>query len=382
MKPLWTRSAVPSLVLLGLLAQGEVIERVVVKVNGDIITLSEFEARQLAAVQQARISPDQVEEFLRKNNAKILQEAEDELLLVQKAGELEIKIRPEYLKEVLDGIKKENHLDSDQALEDQLQKEGLTLDDLKRNITRQILKRQVVSREVESHVTVSEADVRAEYDKHMELYRKPATVTLLEILLGPDDGDLAREIVEKARNGEDFVALSKAHSLARSKDSGGSLGTIARGELNPELEKVAFAVPVGGVSDPIVSADGIRILKVEAASPEKVTTFESVKSDLSRKLMDERLQTEYQAYIEKLRKDAMMEVKVREVPTEVLGPQTPTVETGPATGASPAPPAAGAVSPQDDSEISTTGSQKPEKYTPGQAPKAEPAPSPSPSPEP
>ena len=52
----------------------EIVERVVAKANGGIVTLSEFEARQVAAVQSARIPPDQIESYLRDNNQRILQE--------------------------------------------------------------------------------------------------------------------------------------------------------------------------------------------------------------------------------------------------------------------------------------------------------------------
>ncbi len=80
--------ALPSLLIL-LAASGvraEILERVVAKVNGDIVTLTEFQARQLAAAQAARIDPDKVEPFLRENNAKILQEAIDDLLLAPAGG--------------------------------------------------------------------------------------------------------------------------------------------------------------------------------------------------------------------------------------------------------------------------------------------------------
>src|SRR3954468_23486050 len=85
------------LLALGVLAvsvssRAEIIERVVAKVNGDIVTQSEFEARQLAAVQAARISNDQVESYLRQNTARILQEAVDDLLITQRAADLGIKL--------------------------------------------------------------------------------------------------------------------------------------------------------------------------------------------------------------------------------------------------------------------------------------------------
>jgi parvulin-like peptidyl-prolyl isomerase len=379
MKPPLSPKALLSLAALALLSTGEIIERVVVKVNGDIVTLSDFESRQLAAIQQARIAPDQVEEYLRRNNAKILQDAEDELLLVQKAAELEIKVRPEYLKEVLDGIKKENHLDSDQALDAQLQKEGLTLADLKRNISHQILRRQVVSREVESKITVSEADARADYDAHIDTYRKKATIKLEEIVLKKKDDALAQELVEKARGGADFEGLAKAHSTAKTKDSGGLLGTVSRGELNPELEKVAFALPPGGVSDPVATGDTVRILKVVETTPEKITPFESVREEITRRLTDEKMGAEYTAFIEKLRKGAMMEVKVREVPTEILQ-GGPVLNTGvPAPSASPTPQPSPSAAAGDTDEFSTLGNAAPEHHAPGKEP-SPPPPSPSPHP--
>jgi parvulin-like peptidyl-prolyl isomerase len=377
MKPLLSRKALPSLAILAVLSTGEIIERVVVKVNGDIVTLSDFEARQLAAIQQARITPDQVEDYLRRNNSRILQDAEDELLLVQKASELEIKVRPEYLKEVLDGIKKENHLDSDQALDAQLQKEGLTLADLKRNITHQILRRQVVSREVESKISVTEADARADYDAHMENYRKRASIKLDEIVLKKQDGALAEDIVAKARGGADFAALAKSYSTAKTKDAGGSLGSVSRGELNPELEKVAFALPAGGVSDPIPMGDSLRILRVSETAPEKITPFESVREEITKRLTDEKMSSEYTAFIEKLRKSAMMEVRVREVPTELQGSGGPVLNTG-VPGGPPSPQPSPSPTASDTDEFSTSGSAAPEHHASGQEPKPQPSPSPHP----
>src|SRR4029450_6185446 len=97
------------LVLLSLLsapARGEILERIVAKVNGEIVTLSEFQSRQIAAAQNARISAGRGEPFLRENNARILQDAVDDLLLSQRAEEAGLKLRPEVVKDVIDGIRK------------------------------------------------------------------------------------------------------------------------------------------------------------------------------------------------------------------------------------------------------------------------------------
>src|SRR5438876_8589079 len=93
-----------SVVFFAAAARGEIIERVIVKVNGDVVTQSEFEARQISAVQQARVPPDQVEKFLFTKKAPILQEAFEVLLLVQRAADLGIKPGPGSSKEVIEGI--------------------------------------------------------------------------------------------------------------------------------------------------------------------------------------------------------------------------------------------------------------------------------------
>src|SRR5262245_56455166 len=135
-------------VVLSASSRAEIIERVVAKVNGDIVTLSEFEARQLAAVQAARVPAEEVESFLRQNNQRILQEAIDDLLIVQRAADLGIRLRPEYTQDVIAGIMKENNIPDEAELKRQLRREGMSLDDLKRNIERSVLRRQVLSREL------------------------------------------------------------------------------------------------------------------------------------------------------------------------------------------------------------------------------------------
>src|SRR4030095_15553357 len=120
----------------------------------------------IAAVQAARIPPDGVEAYLRENNARILQDAVDDLLLVQRADEVGLHLRPEYIQEVIEGIKKENNIKDDAELQRQLRREGMSLPELKRNVERSIIRRQVLSRELEAKAAVGEAEVRAEYEKN------------------------------------------------------------------------------------------------------------------------------------------------------------------------------------------------------------------------
>lgn len=345
-----------SLVLLASTAGAEILERVVAKVNGDIITLSEFEARQVAALQTARIGAEGVEEYLRQNNARILQDAVDELLLVQRGEEMGFRLRPEYVDEVVEGIKKDNQIESDQALAEQLRREGMTLADLKRNLSRSIVRRQVVAREVEARSTVTEADARADYEANAAAHEVPAAVVLQEMLLG--DQAEAREVVARVRAGEDFAALARERSRAVTAASGGELGRVRKGDLAPDIEKVAFSLPAGAVSEPFPSGGGFRVLRVASKEAARKTPFDEAKGEILRRLNQEKAAREYEKYIEGLRKQANIQLRVREVPLQVSLPAAGAL-VGASGGSTPRAAAEG-----EDDEFSVTPQAEPERVAP------------------
>jgi peptidyl-prolyl cis-trans isomerase SurA len=376
--------------VLAATAPAEVLERVVVKVNGDMVTQSEFQARQVAAVQAARVPPERIEQFLRENNARILQEAIDDLLLVQRADEIGVRLSPSYIKEVVDGIKKENNIASDEELNRQLRREGMSIDDLKRNIERSILTREVMRRELEAKMAVSEADARSDYNARKADYVHQPTVHLQEIVIGAAAGlATAEDLARRARAGEDFAELAKQHSTGPTRQSGGDLGQVSRGDIAPDIEKVAFALPAGGISDPLPAAGGgYRLLKVVEKTEGRTVPFAEVKDEIVRRLGIARIGAEKEAYLAGLRKTALVELRVREVPLSVTVPASSLLEPpsdddadplGPAAGAAPAeaPAAAPAAGAAADDEISTTPQARPERVAPPPPVTAPPAPDPA-----
>jgi peptidyl-prolyl cis-trans isomerase SurA len=313
----------PSLALAPAALRAETIERVVAKVNGQIITLSEFQSRQIAAAQGARVDPAGVSAFLRQNNAKILQDAIDEILILQKAEDAGIHAPPAWIDEAIDGIKKENKITSDEQMQEALAREGLTLAELRGNIERGVLRRIVMQRDVQPKIEASDADVRAEYERvKASEFTKPATVTLQEILIPEDKGGkaLATELLGRARAGEDFAALARTYSTAPSRANGGDLGQLAQGELHPDLEKIAFDLAVGTVSDPLPVAGGYRLIRVVAKTTGSTTPFEAVKDRVRDRVMMTRFDKAYDDFVAELRQTAVVELRVREVPLQLTGP--------------------------------------------------------------
>ena len=356
-------------------ARAEIVERVVAKVNGDIVTLSDFEARQVAAVQAAKIGPDKIEAFLRDNNARILQEAVDDLLIVQRADDLGFKDPGPYVKEAIDQIKKENNLPTDEALREQLRREGMTLDDLKRSVARSMLKRQVLHKELEPKVTIAEADIKAEYDARKDEYTRPATVHLQEILISGDDArPRAVDAVTRVRAGEDFAELARDLSSSPTRTAGGDLGSVNLKELSPAIQKAAGPLQPGEVSDPVAGTDGFRLLRLVSRTDAGLIPLEEVKTQIRQRLMETRGNKAYDEYVEGLRKNAIVDVRVREVPLQVSRPITPSTLLEPplpdTSVDAPRPAAATAAGPPaplpagDEAEVSTTPQAAPERVVP------------------
>ncbi len=349
-------------ILLGATAavQGDVIERVIARVNSQIVTLSEFEARQLAAVQAARVPEAEIEAFLRQNNAKLLDEAMEELLLVDRAASLGMKLRSEYLDQVIEDIKKEQNITSEAEFLAQLKREGLSIEALRRNIERSVVVRQVRTRDIDPKAQVSDADVRAEYERRKTTdFTRKATVHLMEIVVKGDGASAtASALAERLKKGEDFEALAREHSTSASRAAGGDLGRVEPADLNPALSSAIADLRPGQVSAPVGVEGSYWILKVQERMADEVTAFDQVKERIQEEMSRARFEKVYGDYIADLKKNAVYTVYVREAPTTI--------------GRKPKP----APRPVNtDDEFTTSGSAAPERIT---VPPAPPRPTPTP----
>jgi peptidyl-prolyl cis-trans isomerase SurA len=300
-----------------------VVERVIAKVNGEVITLSEFEQRQLVSAQAANLPRERVPAYLQEKGPEILQDAIDELLLSQKADELGIRVRPEALDQVVEEIKKDNKITTEAQFKQELTREGLTLEGLKRNIERSISKRRVISREIESKVTVSEDEIRADYEAHPGVYRLKETVHLQEIVIkldGAKSRALADDVAKRARGGEDFAELAKQHSTSPTRATGGELGRVVVEEMQSDLRRAIKGLTPGQVTDPVSIAGTLRILKVNEREEARTVPYEEARVSIEQRLRQERTKQRYAQYIEGLRKTAIIDIRVRDVPTTMTLP--------------------------------------------------------------
>lgn len=316
------------LAMAALPARADIIEQVLVKVNGDIVTKTDFEQRQIAALRQreelASVTPDSPE--LKKAIAEITPElilgAVDELLLVQRGRELGLALGDEQFQKILESIKEENSIKTDEQFQAALKQEGLTLPDLRRSLERQMLISQVQQREVMGKIAVTEDEAKAYYAKNRAQFTTPASITLREILVEvPADArgvnaaadEKAQEAAEDLRTrllaGEPFARLAADFSDAPSKANGGLIGPFNSTDLSSALLDRLKTMKPGDVTEVIRTPRGFQILKLEARTEEVVRSFEAARDDISDAVAEEKRRGELQKYIEKLRDQAIISWK-------------------------------------------------------------------------
>ena len=301
----------------------EVIEQVLVRVNGDILTKGEFEQRQVAALRTraelANVTPENAElkKAISEVTPGLVLDAVDELLLVQRGKEKGLALGDEQFKSILDNIKKQNNLEDEAKFQAALKQEGMSLPDLRRNLERQMLVSRIIQSEVADKVSINEDEARAYYEAHKQEFSTPSAITLREILIevptsdrgvnaAQDDEAKAKALSLRNRllAGEPFARLAAEVSDAPSKANGGLIGPINHDELAPAMQAVIDAMKVGDISQPTRIARGYQLLLLDSRSEPKVKTLEEARNEIGDKIGDLKMQQERLKYLDKLRTEA------------------------------------------------------------------------------
>ena len=319
--------------------RAEIIEQVLVKVNGDILTKTDLEQRQIAAVRSRMnqdIDPEslkndeQLKKVLAEVTPRILVEWVDEMLLVQLGKERGYKLSDQQFKEWLTALRKEQNLLDDQKFAAALKQEGMTIDDLRKNVERQMLIQRVQQDEVGSKLSITEEEARQYYLTHQREFTESSSVTLREILIevptSTKDGqagvNVARDDEAKRRAadvrarltaGEDFAKVAGEVSASASKSNGGLIGPIAISELSEGLQKTVQAMKPGDITQPARIQRGYQILKLETLKASAVQPFDSVRDLVAEKVHGERQRQEVRKFLTRIRSQAIIEWKNAEL---------------------------------------------------------------------
>ncbi len=297
-----------------------VVEQIVAKVNGDIITRGELEKTRQAMAQELKlqnIPDDKREAVLNERAADALRDQIDQLLLVQKGKQLDINVDAEVTKELAD-IQVQNKIaDPDKFHQWVTEQAGVPFEDVKQQMKNRYLTQRVIRQEVGGKITIPKPELLKYYNEHKDEFMRQEEVFLREILVSsvgktPDQvaaaEKRAKDVLARAKKGEKFPELARDTSDADSAKNFGEIGWYKKGDLTPELQSL-FRQDRGYLTDVMRVPNGFLIIKLEEKHAEGLAPFEEVENEITEKLYVPRMQPKVREFLTTLREQAFLEIR-------------------------------------------------------------------------
>jgi peptidyl-prolyl cis-trans isomerase SurA len=299
-----------------------VVEEIVCKVNGDIISRTELERDRReteAQLRQQGLSGARLQEALDNTVRNLLRERIDRLLLVQKGKELDIKVDSDVTKQIADIQRRTGISDPEKFQQFVHEQTGQPFEDYKADLKNGLLQQRVIRQEVASKIQFKKEELMDYYDNHKDQFQRKERVFLSEIFISTEGKDpagvaaaekKAKDLAARARKGEKFPELAQSNSdNPTTAQQGGDMGAFEKGQLRPDFEAAVWDQPRGFVSDPIRMTNGFEIVKVNDHQKEGLAAFEEVEAEVTDKVFNPRMEPALRAYLTKLRTEAFLEIK-------------------------------------------------------------------------
>jgi peptidyl-prolyl cis-trans isomerase SurA len=299
-----------------------VVDQVVARVNGDIISQDEIQrfTRELAAElkQQQGATPQQIQQEFDKREKDVLRDRIDELLLIQKAKELNVNVDSDVSKYLANLQRSSGLTDTDKFHEYIRQESGRSYEDFLSEAKNQFLTREVIGEEVGRHINITQKEIEDYYNAHKQDFVRDEKVYISEILISTEGKDAAgvsaaekkaRQIADEGKRGERFSDLARDNSDATTAKDGGALGGYKKGELMKTLEDAVWNLPKGAVTTPIRIATGFEILKVDDHTKAGQASLADVKPEIENILYGPKMQPKVRDFLTDLRKQAFLQIK-------------------------------------------------------------------------
>lgn len=270
-------------------------------INGEVIYRNELDrevttvARQYGidlAGEQGRAQRDEITRI-------VLDQMIDQRLILQEARRRDALASDAQVDQALADIK--TNFSSEAEFTAALEERGLTLTDLRERL-RTTLTVQNLQAKV-STATVSAEEIQKHFQENRTEFDRPAQVRTRHILVESEAE--ARLVLARLGRGEKFEALAAQLSKdPGSKDQGGDLGFVSKGQLVPEFEQVAFALKIGQISSPVKTQFGYHIIQVLERKAAQPSTLDQVREQIRRKLLTQKQEADFAAWLKQIKQQA------------------------------------------------------------------------------
>ena len=296
-------------------ASGRIFDRIVAKVNNEIITLSKVQERVEILKQKPQNKSTIADE------KKLLRDAIEliiaEKLQLQEGKKMGFEIEDSAVGDALKNIEKNNGLEEGQ-LETMLESEGKSIESYKNHIRDQILVSKVIRFELGSRIKVGDRNIQKYYYENQKKFWNDSKYKARHILIMLEKNSppekkkerykLINKVLSEINNGKDFALAAKEYSEDVSANSGGLVGYIEKGEMVSEFEEAVFGLKEGEISGVVETEYGFHLIKVDEIKPGMTLPLREVKDKIHQILSVEKRKLAYEDWMRELKESAFIEI--------------------------------------------------------------------------
>ncbi len=310
-----------SLVLGGFVpCSAELVDRIAVVVNDDIILLSDLQQALIPAIvtlkKQGYSQSEQVR-ILADQRKRIREQLIYDKLTEQQVARYGIKIGDKELDATIERIRQANQMSKDELLR-ALEMDGMSYDEYRKQIKEKLLQNKLLNLQVKSRIVITDADIKSYYESHISQYASQTKYRLGHILLKVSQtadqiekmrvSQQIQDIYQRLQDGELFAKLAGLYSNAPTAANGGSLGVFEAKMLSENIRQAIQGLKNGEFSKVIDTDQGYQIFYVEEVIITGGKTLEEMKAQIQEKLYADDVEKKFNTWIEALRQRSHIQI--------------------------------------------------------------------------
>jgi len=298
-------------------APAELIEKIYAVVNGEIVTYSELKLaeNEMSRMirQQFKNDENMVKEKIAEMKQGLLQQLIEQKLVLSVAKEKNYDVDHE-VEVLIDGIKKQNNMNSDDELKQAIQAQGMDYKEWRKQLKETSMQHRLIREEIGYKVKVDNSQIMAYYREHMDDFTKPREFSLNCVYLDKaqalNEAVLAetRQTVDKELETGTFEEVAKKYSQLPGAENNYYLGSFKEGELDAKIEDAAVKTEIGKYSSWIETDNGWYIIEVKDRKEPELMEYKAVRSDIERTIQNREQDAMLKEYVEQLKKDSHIKI--------------------------------------------------------------------------
>jgi peptidyl-prolyl cis-trans isomerase SurA len=297
-----------------------VVDRIVAVVNNEIITLYDLNLRfdpYAKNIKALGYSAEKERKTLFKVRSDVLSQLIDHMLANQQIEKYKLTVTEKEIDNALERMKAARHY-TDEDIRAGLAQQGLTMEDLRKELKDQLLRSKLVNLEVKSKIVVTQENIKSYFESHPEKYAGEIKYQLWNIYMNisSDATDAEKRsafnkmqaVLDKLKQGHNFETLASDDSLTSLQVKGGELGLFLIKELAPQLQKVVKDMKAGEFSSILDAGFGYQIIYVQKIFDTSTKSLAEAEKEIEDILYKELVDNKYREWLKELRSRSHIKV--------------------------------------------------------------------------